>query len=162
MQQRKCAVRGAFGEHLGQLVAQTLRGNRRYLRCELLNRQKGPDFDSIAKARGEANRAQKAQSVFRESLLRVTDRPENSGAQVPLPSGKIQYLAGSRIHHHSIDGEIAPGYILLRRLGKNHLVGVATIGITDVGAKRRNFYLMAMFNDDDDAKLRANQDPSGE
>ena len=79
VQQLEGAARVAFGEHLGELVADAFAADLRDLRRQLLDGAHGVRVDLVAEAGGEAHRAQHAQLVFREALLRRADGADNAG-----------------------------------------------------------------------------------
>ncbi len=71
----------------------------------------------------------------------VADGAHQTSPQILAPANEIEHLAGFRIEHQPVDREIAPANILFRRLRILDAVGMAAIGIADVGAKRRHLDL---------------------
>ena len=61
-------------------------------------------------------------------------------------------------HEESIDGEIAALDVFLRSLGVDDLIGMATVGIAQVGAEGSDFYFEGIFVEENDAEVRADVD----
>src|SRR6185312_6392501 len=79
------------------------------------------------------------QLVLFKPLLRTANSSDNAGFQILLASHKIEDFAFNWIEEQSIDREIAALNIFARISAELNAVGVASIAVTDVAAKRRNF-----------------------
>ena len=92
VEQLEAAARGAFGEQLGEFVAQALGGNLVDFRRELDDRAEGARFDRVAEPRGEAHGAHHAQLVFPK---RCSGRPMARmipGAEIVAPADEIEHF----------------------------------------------------------------------
>src|SRR5215469_7542055 len=127
IEQLKCPSRVAFGEHLEQLVANTLTADLMNVSRMLLDGGEGGRLNLIFEAGGKANRPQHAQLVFREAAFRLSDGANDSGLKVGAPADVIEDLAGRGIHEEAIDGEVAALNVFLRALRVAHRVGMAAI-----------------------------------
>jgi hypothetical protein len=61
-------------------------------------------------------------------------------------------------HEQTVDGEVTAGNIFPSGRGVDHLVGVASIGITDIAAKRGNFNVDAVTRNEHDTELSTDTD----
>jgi hypothetical protein len=59
------------------------------------------------------------------------------------------------VHEQAVDGEIAALNVLFGRPGIDDLIGMAAIGVADVGAKRGDLDFEGIVADEDYAELRA-------
>src|SRR5437899_1283891 len=89
-----------------------------------------------------------------ETLRRLADGADQLLLQIGAPADKIDHRVARRIIKHSINGEIAPFCIFLRRREVN-CRRVAAVDVGVVGAKGRDFELKAVLDHDNDAKMRA-------
>ena len=96
----------------------------------------GCGFDGVAEARGEADGAQHAEFVFGETAGRFADGADNSGGKIGATTDEVEDFADVVAHEKAVDGEIAALDVFLGRLGIDDLVGMAAIGVAEVGAKR--------------------------
>ena len=78
------------------------------VRRALPQRFPGCRFDLETEHGGETNRAQHAQPIFRETLRRIADRPNQFRFEIGAAADKIDDFILLRIEKHSVDGEIAP------------------------------------------------------
>ena len=79
-----------------------------------------------------------------ESSVRIADRPKKSASQVLAPAVRIdeaRLLARLAAPGHGVDGEVAPGQVLLDRIAELDTVGVAVIRVRDVTPERRDLVL---------------------
>src|SRR5208282_5546792 len=74
----------------------------------------------------------------------IADGAHGSGLQILLTAYKIQDLAGRRIEHHAIDGEIAALHVFPRIFAEADLVGVTAIGVADIRTEGRDFDCLAV------------------
>jgi hypothetical protein len=65
-------------------------------------------------------------------------------------------------HKETVNGEIAALDVFLGRLGIDDLVGMAAIGVTEVGAKRGDFDFEGAVANEDHAELRTDVETVGE
>ena len=105
---------------------------------------------------GEADRAQEPQPIFGETLRRVANRPHESGAEVLAAADEINHGVVSRIEEHAVNREIAAARVFFRRR-EVHFCRVPAVEINAVGPESRDLELQVIFQNDDDAEMRANR-----
>ena len=105
---------------------------------------------------GEADRAQKPQPVFRETLRRVANRPHEPGAEVLAAADEINHGVVRRIEEHAVNREIAAARVFFRRR-EVHFCRVPAVEISAVGPESRDLELQVIFQNDYDAEMRANR-----
>ena len=96
-------------------------------------------LDLEVQRRRQANRPNHSQGVFVESAVRVADGPKQSPGQVRASAVRVdeeRFLARPAAPGHGVDGEVAPGQVLLDRIAELDAVGVAVIRVRDVAAER--------------------------
>ena len=101
-----------------------------------LNRREGCGLDGIFKARRKAYRPQQSQFIFGKSLLRISDRADDSASQVLPSTDIVEHFAADRVQKHAVDGEIAACNVFSRIIAESHFIWVAAVGISDVAAER--------------------------
>ena len=143
LQQLEGAARGAFGEQFGQFLAQAFGRDLMNLRRGGLDGGEGRRLDGVIKARGKSHGANHAQLVFAEAHVGLADGADDARADVLAAADEIEHLAGFRVEHQAVDGEVAAADVFLGRSGIFHAIGMAAVGIADVGAKRGHFDLRA-------------------
>ena len=153
-------TRFALRKHLGKLVADAFAADLVDLWRECADRSESLGLNLIAKARGEANRAQQAQLVLSEAAIRIADGADNAGADIILAADVIEdAIAIERIHQETVDGEVAALDILFGSLGETDFAGVAAIGIGAIIAEGGDLYLAAIREQHEDyAELRTDRD----
>ena len=145
VEQLEGAARVAFGEHLGQLVADALAAHLLNARRQALDGGEGFRLDGVAEARGEAHRAQHAQLVLGEAALRIADGADDAGLQVVAAADKIEHaIVVQRVHQQAVDGEVAALHVLLRVFGVADAVGMASVGVGAVVAEGRDLDVVRM------------------
>ncbi len=127
-----------------------------------LNGGEGGGFDGVVEARGKANRAQHAQFVFGETPFGIADGADEPSLKIVLAADIIEDFSGIVAHQQAVDGEITAGDVFLRCLGVKHAIGMAAVGIAQVGAKGGDFDLGGIARNKNNAELRADSDASGE
>ena len=95
--------------------------------------------------------------ILLEAVVRVSDRADNSGAQIAHPADQIDQAVGDRIVKHPADSEVAADRVFLDR-AEAHRRGTASVDVFRVGAKGRDFESVAVDHHDDHAELRADGD----
>ena len=158
IEQLESAPRGAFGEQLGQFVADALGRNLRDLRRQRLRRRQR----CRARSR-KPNRAANRTARIMRSLssakrsARIADGAHDSGAQIRAAVRQSRALRAS-------PGSISRPLIVKSRrrtsscggIRIDHAVRVAAIGIADVGAERRHFdFARRLRHDQNHAEFRA-------
>ena len=83
----------AFGEHLENLVTDTLVAHLVNLRAQFENGAEGSFVNAVAKAGGEAHRPQHAQLVFHEALAGIADGANDAALQVFVSAYVVEHLA---------------------------------------------------------------------
>ena len=152
------ACGGALGHHHHDFFADSLGrdiDNRR--RCAF-HRSPGRGIDREVHTRSEAGSAQDAQMVLLEAVVRISDRADNSGAQIAHPADQIDQSVGDRIVKHPVDSEVAANRVFLDR-AKAHRRRPASVGIFGVSAEGRDFdRLVVVEHYADHAELRPDRD----
>src|SRR5208283_1852146 len=97
-----------------------------------------------------------------KSPIGVSYGADQSRSEVGLSANVVQNLPTRVTHQQPVDGEIAAGYVLLGCLGIDDSIGMPSIGITQIRAKRRNFHFALLLLDQNHSKLRANPETPGE
>ncbi len=143
LQQLESAPCGAFGQQLGQFIANAFGGNLRNLRGEALRRRHRFRLNLETESRRKPHGPHHAQFIFRETQPRIANRAHNARPQIGAPADIVKHFARRRVHQQSIDREIAPPHIFLRSIRVNHLVRMPPIGVANVGAKRGHLDLRA-------------------
>ena len=134
---------GALGHHHHDFFADSLSRDITNRRCGAFHRSPGRGIDREVHARGEAGSAQDAQMVLLETVVRISDRADNSGAQIAHPADQIDQLVGDRIVKHSVDSEVAANRIFLD-CAKAYRRRTASVGVFGVSAKGRDFDRLAV------------------
>ena len=148
----------ALGHHHHDFLADTLGrdiDNRR--RCAF---HRGPSggIDREVQTRGEAGSAQDAQMVLLEAVVRISDRADDSGAQIAHPADQIDQSVGDRIVEHPVDREVAADRIFFDR-AEAYRRRTASVSVFGIGAEGRDFERLVMVQDNaDHAELRADRD----
>ena len=122
----------------------------------------GRGFHGVAEARGEADCAEHTKFVFGETAGRFADGADDFGGEISAAADEIEDFAGVVAHEESVDGEIAALDVFLRHLGIDDLVGMAAIGVAEIGTKRGDFDFEGIVADEDYAELRADVEAVGE
>ena len=115
-------------------------------------------LDRVSKSRSEPHGAQHAKFILGETEFGLTNGANQAGGEVRSATDKIQDFAGVVFHEQAVDGEITAGNIFASCGGVHHLVGVTSIGITDIAAKRGYFNLDSFTRNEHDTELSADTD----
>src|SRR5208337_3523878 len=91
--------------------------------------------------RRKAHRAQHAQAVFAETLIRVADGANPARADIGLPAHIIDYLLLQRIVEEAVNGEVASQDVLLRSFCVPDLTRMPPVGVASITAERRHFHV---------------------
>ena len=94
--------------------------------------------------------------VLVEAVVRISDRADNSGAQIAHPADQIDQAVGDRIVKHPADGEVAADRVFFDR-AKAHRRRPASVVVFRIGAKRRDFEQVVVDHHADHAELRADR-----
>ena len=89
-------------------------------------------------------------------MRRIADRPEESGAEVLATADKIDHGAVRRIEEHAVNREIAAARVFFRRR-EVHLCRMPPVEINAVGPESRDLELQVIFQNDNDAEMRADR-----
>src|SRR5258708_7727930 len=93
-----------------------------------------------------------------EAVVRISDRADNSGAEIAHPADQIDQSVGDRIVKHPVDGEVAANRIFFD-CTEAHRRGPASVGVFGVGTEGRDFdRLVAIEHNADHAELCADRD----
>jgi hypothetical protein len=128
----------------------------------LADGDEGRGFNRVAEARGEADGAEHAEFVFGETVRRLAYGADDSGGEIGAAADEVEDFPSVMAHEEAVDGEIAALDIFFGRLGIDDLVGMAAVGIADVGAEGGDFDFDGVVADEDDAELRADIEGVGE
>lgn len=145
----------ALGEELGELFADAFRGNDVDFARVSADGGESCGFDGVAETRSEADGTQHAEFVFGETAGWVADGADDSCGKISAAADEVEDFAGVMAHEKAVDGEIAALHVFFRRLGIDDLVGMAAVGIADIGAEGGDFHLEGIVADEDDTELRA-------
>ncbi len=152
----------ALGEQLGEFLANALGGDNTNFVGVFADGSEGCGFDGVAEARGETDGTEHAEFVFGESAGRFADSPDDFGGEIIAAADEIEDFTGVVAHEKAVNGEIAALDVFFGRLGIDDLVGMAAIGVTEVGAKRGDFDFEGILADEDYAELCADVETLGE
>ena len=100
-------------------------------------------IDLVIEARGETHGAQHAEFVFFETAVGIADGADDSFFQVVLAADEIENLVGGGIQHHAVDGEVAALRVFAGIFGEADFVGMAAIGVAEVGTEGGDFDRLA-------------------
>ncbi|MGD0116910.1 MAG: hypothetical protein ABSD30_02520 [Candidatus Binatus sp.] len=95
--------------------------------------------------------------VLLEAVVGISDRADDSGAQIAHPADQIDQAISKRIVKHPADSEVAADSVFLDR-AKAHRRRPASVGIFSVGAERRDFEQVVVDQHAYNAELRAHRD----
>jgi hypothetical protein len=152
----------AFSKELGEFFADAFGGdNVDFIRVQA-DGGEGCGFDGVVEARGEADGAEHAEFVFGEAPGGLADGADDSGGEIGASADEVENFAGVVAHEEAVDGEIAALDILFGSLGIDDLIGMAAIGIADIGAEGGDFDLEGIVADEDDTELHADIEAVGE
>ena len=151
----KTVSRGAFGQQLGQFIANALWRHEMDFRGVFANGRQGVRFDLVSEARRKSHRAQHSQLVFGEPSLGFADSANDARREICTPAYKVQHFTGVMLHQQAVDGEVAALNIFLRRARVDDLVRMAAVGVADVAAERRDLNLVAVPWNQHHSELRA-------
>src|SRR5260370_26596146 len=155
VEESEATAGSALGEELGELFADAFRGNDVDFARVSADGGESCGFDGVAETRSEADGAQHAEFVFCETAGWVTDGADDSCGKIGPAADEVEDLAGVMEHEKAVDGEIATLHVFFRRLGIDDLVGMAAVGIADIGAEGGDFDPEGIVADEDDTELRA-------
>src|SRR6516162_735239 len=101
----------------------------------------GTGLEGVSEARREAHRAHHAQFVFAKAIEGPPDGANDSGLDVALAPDEIHNLLRFRIEQQRVDGKVAALHVFLRGPRVDDAIGMAAVGIADIGAEGRHFDL---------------------
>jgi len=153
---------GAFGEELGEFLADAFRGNN--MDCSRVHSDGGEGFrlDGVVEACSETHGAEHPEFVFGETPRRFADGADDSGGEIGAAAHKVEDFAGVMAHQEAVDGEIAALDIFFGCFRVDDLIGMAAVRVAEVGAEGGDFDLEGIVADEDDAELRADIEAVGE
>ena len=155
IEELEAAAGGAFGEGLGEFLADALGRDDMNFVGVLANSSEGCGFDGVAEARGKTGSAEHAELVFGEAVGGFPDGANDSGGEVGTAADEVEDFIGVVAHEQAVDGEVAPLNVLLRSLSIDDLIGVAAVGIAEVGAEGGDFDFEGVLADEDDTELNS-------
>ena len=142
---RECAGRGrgrlGCSQDAQQLVANAFAGERGRRRRVTPKRVLRRRIELQAETGGKTHRTQQAQSVFRETLVRIANCAESAVLQVRRATVRIHEQATTRCEvlrdpADGIDRKVAAAEVLLQRAAPANLVGPALIAVARLDAER--------------------------
>ena len=142
------------GEELVQFVANPLGAHEFDFLRVLLHCGHRLCFDVEAELRGETDRAQQAQVIFREAFVRRADGAEEPGAQILFAAHPVMHLLGDGIVEQRVDREVAADGVLAR-VTETHGAGASPVLVIFFRAESRDLKLVAALQHDDDTELFA-------
>ncbi len=148
---------GALGHHHDDFFADPFSRDIDNRGRGALHRSPGRRLDREIEPRRKTRRAQDAQMVLLEAVVRIANRADDSGAQIAHPADQIDQAVGYRIVKHPADSEVAADCVFLDR-AEAHRRGPAAVGIFGVGAERRDFEQVVVDQHADHAELCADRD----
>ena len=96
--------------------------------------------------------------VLLEAVVRISDRADNSGAQIAHPADQIDQSVGDRIIEHPVDSEVAADRVFFD-CAKAHRRRPASVGVFGVSTEGRDFDRLVMVQHNaDHAELRPDRD----
>ena len=158
----KSAASGTFGKKFGEFFANALSRDNVNFACVFANGREGCGVDGITKARGEADSTEHAELIFHEAARGLPDRADDSSGKVGTATDKIEDIAGVVVHEETVDGEVAALHVFFCRLGIDDLVGMAAVGVANVGTEGGHFDFEGILADEYDAELCADIEAVGE
>ena len=158
----KGAASGTFGKKFGEFFADAFGRDNINFVCVFADGGEGSGFDGVAEARGETHRTEHAELIFGETAGRLADGADDSGREIGATTDKIEDLAGIVAHEETVDGEVAALHVFFWRFGIDDLVGMAAVGVANVGAEGGYFDFEGILADEDDAELSADIEAAGE
>ncbi len=114
----------------------------------------GGGFDGEADARGESNGTQQAQAVLGEARLRIADGADDACLEIRHAADVVDDFAGFRHFKQSVDGEVPPPRVFLRRR-ERHRFRAAAVAVAAIGAEGGDLDVMAAVFGDHHAEVRA-------
>ena len=111
---------------------------------------------SVIKHSGKTHRPQHSQPVFRESLRRIANCAHQFCVDISAAADEIDHVIRDRIIKHSVDREIAPFRVFVRRR-KMHRARMPSVDVSLVRAKGRDLKLKTVLQHDDHAKMRTDR-----
>ena len=126
--------RGPAQQQLAQLVADPLAGDDLEAAAALADGGQGLGGRDELQLGGEAGRPQHPQRVVLERHLRAGRGAQALGRQVAEAAVGVDERAVGQPHGHRVDGEVAPGQVLVDRAAEGDL-GLARVLAVGVGAE---------------------------
>src|SRR5258708_2681863 len=145
----------ALGEEVGGFFADAVRGHDVDFARVSADGGGRCRFDGVGETRSEADGAQHAEFVFGETAGWVADGADDSCGKISAAADEVEDFAGVVAHQQAVDSEIAALDIFFGGLRINNLIGMAAVGIADIGAEGGDFHLEGVVADEDDTELRA-------
>src|SRR5262249_46276397 len=93
--------------------------------------------------------------VLAESRKGITDGANDAARQIGASVDEIEHTPVHRVHHQSIDGEIATEHVLARIDFEPHLLRMAAVEILMIAAEGGDFHLFEVVANEHDAEMRA-------
>ena len=151
-----------FREQLRKFFANALGGHDQNFAGVLADGGKGYGFDCVTEARGKADGAEHAEFVFGKTAGRLADGADDFGGEIGAAADEVEDFVGVVAHEEAVDGEIAALDVFGGAPGVADFVGVAAVGVAEVGAKCGDLDFEGIIADEDYAELRADVEAVGE
>ena len=115
----------------------------------------GRGLDLEPEARGKPDAAQQPQMIFAEARVRVADGADDAARQIAAPSTKSSTLAGVRVHHQAVDGEIAAQHVFAGIVLEAHVFGMPAVQVIVIAAEGGDLHLVEDVAHQHHAEVRA-------
>jgi hypothetical protein len=152
------AAGSALSEETSEFLANAFSGDDIDFVGLLADGGEGGGFDGVTETCGEADGAEHAEFVFRETPHGIADGADDSRGEVGAAADEVENFTRVVAHEESIDGEIAALDVFSRSLGVDDLIGVPAVGIAHVGAEGSDFYFEGIFVEENNAEVCADVD----
>ncbi len=154
----EAAASSALGEEFSELFADAFGSDDVDFAGVLANGSQGLWFNCVAETGGETHGAEHAEFVFGETAGGIADGADEPRRQVGLATDVVEDFASVVAHDEAVDGEVTTLDVFFRGFGIDDLIGVAAIGVADIGTEGCDFDFEAFLDEENDAELRANAD----
>ena len=114
--------------------------------------RRGLDFKPEARRKPHAT--QQPQMVLAESRVRVADRPDDAARQIAASIHEIQHASSVRVHHQSVDGEVAAQHVLAGVGLEADVLGMPAVQVIVIAAEGGHLHLVEHVAHQDYSEMR--------